>query len=92
MSSTRDQDLHAPRAPKAGADLRAARERVGWSLSEMADGLRIRYQYLEALEDGRINEVPGNSWHALGFMRTTRRRSDWIPMRSRVASEQRPPR
>lgn len=69
MSSSLDQALHAPRAPKAGADLRAARERVGWSLSEMADGLRIRYQYLEALEDGRINELPGNAY-ALGFMRT----------------------
>jgi cytoskeleton protein RodZ len=69
MSSSLDQDLRAPRAPKAGADLRAARERVGWSLSEMADGLRIRYQYLEALEDGRINELPGNAY-ALGFMRT----------------------
>ena len=69
MSSTLDQDLHAPRAPKAGADLRAARERVGWSLSEMADGLRIRYQYLEALEDGRISELPGNAY-ALGFIRT----------------------
>lgn len=69
MSSSPDPDLHAPRAPKAGADLRAARERVGWSLSEMADGLRIRYQYLEALEDGRINELPGNAY-TLGFMRT----------------------
>ncbi len=69
MSSSLDQALDAPRAPKAGADLRAARERVGWSLSEMADGLRIRYQYLEALEDGRINELPGNAY-ALGFMRT----------------------
>jgi cytoskeleton protein RodZ len=69
MSSSLDPDLNAPRAPKAGADLRAARERVGWSLSEMADGLRIRYQYLEALEDGRINELPGNAY-ALGFMRT----------------------
>jgi cytoskeleton protein RodZ len=69
MSSTPDQDFDAPRAPKAGGDLRAARERVGWSLSQMADELRIRYQYLEALEDGRINELPGNAY-ALGFMRT----------------------
>lgn len=69
MSSSLDPDFHAPRAPKAGADLRAARERVGWSLPEMADGLHIRYQYLEALEDGRINELPGNAY-ALGFMRT----------------------
>jgi cytoskeleton protein RodZ len=69
MSSTREQGLDAPRAPRAGADLRTARERVGWSLSQMAEALRIRYQYLEALEDGRINELPGNAY-ALGFMRT----------------------
>jgi cytoskeleton protein RodZ len=69
MSSALEQDLDAPQAPRAGADLRTARERVGWSLSQMADALRIRYQYLEALEDGRINELPGNAY-ALGFMRT----------------------
>ncbi len=69
MSSTLEPDLDAPRAPRAGADLRAARERVGWSLSQMAEALRIRYQYLEALEEGRINELPGNAY-VLGFMRT----------------------
>lgn len=69
MSSALEQDLDAPRAPRAGADLRAARERVGWSLSQMADALRIRYQYLEALEEGRINELPGKAY-VLGFMRT----------------------
>jgi cytoskeleton protein RodZ len=69
MSSTLDPDDEAPRAPRAGADLRAARERVGWSLSQMAEALRIRYQYLQALEEGRIAELPGNAY-ALGFMRT----------------------
>ena len=69
MASALDQNCDAPRAPKAGADLRAARERVGWSLSQMSDALRIRYQYLEALEDGRINELPGNAY-ALAFMRS----------------------
>jgi cytoskeleton protein RodZ len=69
MSSTLDEDDEAPRAPRAGADLRAARERVGWSLSQMAEALRIRYQYLAALEEGRIAELPGNAY-ALGFMRT----------------------
>lgn len=68
MASTIDQDA-APRAPRAGADLRAARERVGWSLSQMAEALRIRYQYLEALEEGRIADLPGNAY-VLGFMRS----------------------
>lgn len=68
MSSTIDQDS-TPLAPRAGADLRMARERVGWSLPDMASGLRIRQQYLEALEDGRLAALPGNAY-ALGFMRT----------------------
>jgi cytoskeleton protein RodZ len=56
-------------APRAGADLRAARERVGWSLSQIAGALRIREQYLEALEAGRIDRLPGNVY-TLGFLRT----------------------
>ena len=56
-------------APRAGADLRAARERIGWSLPNMAAALRIRLQYLEALEAGRIGDLPGNAY-TLGFVRT----------------------
>jgi len=56
-------------APRVGADLRAARHRLGWELPEVAAGLRIRLPYLEALEDGRIADLPGNAY-ALGFLRT----------------------
>jgi cytoskeleton protein RodZ len=56
-------------APRAGADLRAARERIGWSLPDIADALRIRPAYLEALEAGRIADLPGNAY-TLGFMRS----------------------
>jgi cytoskeleton protein RodZ len=56
-------------APRAGADLRAARERIGWSLPDMAAALRIRLQHLEALEAGRISDLPGNAY-TLGFVRT----------------------
>jgi cytoskeleton protein RodZ len=56
-------------APRVGADLRAARQRLGWELPEVAAGLRIRLPYLEALEDGRIADLPGNAY-ALGFLRT----------------------
>jgi cytoskeleton protein RodZ len=56
-------------APRAGADLRAARERIGWSLPAMASALRIRLQHLEALEEGRIGDLPGNAY-TLGFVRT----------------------
>jgi cytoskeleton protein RodZ len=56
-------------APRAGADLRAARERLGWALPDVAEMLRIRPSYLEALESGRLNQLPGNVY-ALGFLRS----------------------
>ena len=69
MSTAIDQDGTVAVAPRAGADLRAARERVGWSLPDVAAGLHIRLGYLEALEEGRITALPGNAY-ALGFLRT----------------------
>lgn len=56
-------------AARMGADLRAARERVGCTLPAMAAHLRIRLPYLEAIEDGRIADLPGNAY-AMGFVRT----------------------
>ena len=56
-------------APRAGADLSVARERIGWSLPAMAAALHIRLQYLEALEAGRLGDLPGNAY-TLGFVRT----------------------
>ena len=56
-------------APRAGADLAAARERMGRSLPEMADLLRIRLPFLDALERGRPTDLPGNAY-ALAFLRT----------------------
>jgi cytoskeleton protein RodZ len=51
-----------------GADLRVARERLGWTLPAVAAHLRIRLPYLEAIEDGRLDELPGNAY-AVGFLR-----------------------
>lgn len=58
-----------PAAARAGADLRAARERLGLSLDDVACTLRIRPPHLEALEEGRIGLLPGNAY-ALAFVRT----------------------
>lgn len=58
-----------PSATRVGADLRAARENIGWTLPSVAAHLRIRLPYLEAIEDGRIGDLPGNAY-ALGFVRT----------------------
>lgn len=54
---------------RAGAELREARERLGWDLGEVAAALRIKLAYLQAIEDGRIAALPGNAY-ALGFLRT----------------------
>jgi cytoskeleton protein RodZ len=58
-----------PAAARAGADLKAARERLGLSLQDVALNLRIRMPHLEALEQGHISLLPGNAY-ALAFVRT----------------------
>jgi cytoskeleton protein RodZ len=69
MSSVERMQEPEAAAPRAGADLRAARERLGWSLAEVSEGLRIRRIYLQALEEGRLDELPGNAY-AVAFART----------------------
>ena len=69
MSSALERRRSVAACPAAGADLRAAGRRVGWSLPAMAGALRIRLPHLEALEEGRIGDLPGNAY-ALGFLRT----------------------
>jgi cytoskeleton protein RodZ len=72
MMSSYDDEFRAGEAPSAarvGADLRAARERLGWTLPDIAGHLRIRLPFLQAIEDGRIDLLPGNAY-AIGFVRT----------------------
>jgi cytoskeleton protein RodZ len=59
-----------PQAPAArlGAELREARRLQGWDLAQLAGSLRIRQSYLEAIENGRISDLPGTTY-ALGFVR-----------------------
>jgi len=61
----------APRAGavQVGAEIRGAREALGWSLEAVSDELRIRQPYLEAIEAGRVADLPGNAY-AVGFLRT----------------------
>ena len=54
---------------RVGAELREARERLGWALPDVAAGLRIRLAHLAAIEDGRLDELPGNAY-AVMFLRT----------------------
>ena len=52
-----------------GAELRHARERAGGDLGDIAGRLRIRVELLEAIEDGRVDDLP-DAVYALGFLRT----------------------
>jgi cytoskeleton protein RodZ len=52
-----------------GAFLREARENTGRSVADVAQTLRIRRVYLEAIEDGRFDELPGAAY-AVGFIRS----------------------
>ena len=52
-----------------GAFLREARENTGRSVADVAQILRIRRVYLEAIEDGRFDELPGAAY-AVGFIRS----------------------
>lgn len=56
-------------APRLGAELAIARERLGRTLPELSHLLRIRTPYLQALEQGRIDALPGRAY-ALAFLRT----------------------
>lgn len=71
MMSAADKgaDDHGSDASRVGAELRAARLRLGWSLEDVAQGLRIRLPFLQAIEEGRIGDLPGSAY-AVGFVRT----------------------
>ena len=69
MMSASDSDASGTGASRVGAELRAARLRLGWTLEEVAQGLRIRLPFLEAIEEGRIGDLPGSAY-AVGFVRT----------------------
>jgi len=52
-----------------GALLRAARLRRGYDLRQVSNVLRIRYDYLESIENGRFDDLPG-AIYSTGFIRT----------------------
>lgn len=59
-----------PAAPRVGAELAQARERLCLSVDEVGASLRIRAAYLIALEQGRVGEVPGGPAYVLAFLRS----------------------
>ncbi|HVY12964.1 MAG TPA: RodZ domain-containing protein, partial [Alphaproteobacteria bacterium] len=57
------------RRPRVGETLREAREGAGFTLAEVADEVKIKLSYLQAIEDGRYGDLPSRTY-AVGFVRT----------------------
>lgn len=56
-----------------GRMLKEARESLGLSLRDVATDTRVRYAYLEAIEDGRFHDLPGRTYIP-AFLRTYAKR------------------
>jgi cytoskeletal protein RodZ len=56
-----------------GGMLREARESLGLSLREVSADTRVRYTYLEAIEEGRFHDLPGRTY-VPAFLRTYAKR------------------
>jgi cytoskeleton protein RodZ len=54
---------------RIGAELREVRERAGWKLVQVAEALRIREPYLDAIERGDLEALPGPAYQ-IGFVRS----------------------
>ncbi len=61
-----DQDSQAQ---TVGQDLRAARLRRGDEIAQVSRALKIRKDHLEALEEDRLEDLPGKTY-AIGFVRS----------------------
>ncbi len=57
------------RSQSVGALLRQARQGFGRDVGQIGAALRIRASHLQAIEDGRYEELPGGTY-AIGFIRT----------------------
>lgn len=62
-------DPSGPRRDTVGRILRRGRERDGLNLRDVAEALRIRYDYLEAIERSEFDRLPGATY-AIGFVRS----------------------
>lgn len=54
---------------RAGRKLTEARQQLGLSIAEVAERIRVRREFLEALEDMNIKMLPGKAY-ALAFLRS----------------------
>ena len=56
-------------APSLGAALRQARQKLGRSLDQLANATRIKRNYLEAIEEMRLEELPSRPF-TIGYVRS----------------------
>lgn len=57
------------RGRSVGAVLQDTREQLGWTLMDIGSALRIRPEYLAALERDDISDMPGSAY-AMGFLKS----------------------
>ncbi len=65
----RPVETAAAEAARLGEELRDARLALGHGIEDLAQHLRIRRAHLEALEQGRLKDLPGAAY-AVGFVRS----------------------
>ncbi|MCA3314226.1 MAG: helix-turn-helix domain-containing protein [Roseomonas sp.] len=69
MKRSARTDNSPQEAARVGEELREARNALGVSLEDAATQLRINKRYLQALEEGRVKDLPGAAY-AVGFVRS----------------------
>ncbi len=69
MSAEQDMAPVTNLRSTVGDELRMRREEAGHTIHEVAEAVRVQRRYLEALENGRLEDLPGTVY-ALGFLRT----------------------
>ncbi len=67
-TAARTEKNTMPKRESVATLLRRTREQQGRQLSDVAATLNIRYVYLEAIEEGEFNKLPGTTY-AIGFLR-----------------------
>ncbi|CAN0192323.1 unnamed protein product [Discosporangium mesarthrocarpum] len=69
MNAKTQPEMESFDAAELGAMMREMRENLGHELDAVARDLRIRLVYLEAIESGRLADLPGNAYVS-GFLRS----------------------
>lgn len=69
MNAKKQPETESFDAAELGAMMREMRENLGHELDAVARDLRIRLVYLEAIESGRLADLPGNAYVS-GFLRS----------------------